>query len=161
MNSFNDLKKAIEKNELENKKNNEEKYDLIKKINTHEWKPVINKHVRKIDKSHVYVRYTCIKNKNILCVYIGKNIADLLNYKKGEHIGVLTSLTTPNLLLMVKNPEAIPSYTIHSTPKSENKHITFPIPDNFNFPKSQSLPVKFDLSQNYELIIDVSQIIKT
>ncbi|HLA59225.1 MAG TPA: hypothetical protein VK622_10710 [Puia sp.] len=159
MQDINDLKRALEVVKLNNQKK-EDSFSLIKKISEEEWLAVGNKSMRKLSKSHIYIRYINKLNKNLVTVYVGKEIADLLDYKKGSRVGVLTTLSSPHLFLIIKNPEAISSYAVSTTSKSDNCHFSFLLKQKLNFPASQSLPVKFDLSQNYELIIDTNQIIK-
>jgi hypothetical protein len=159
MKNIAELKQEMEKIKLNNQNQIENKYNLLRNISTKDWQPIHSSHAKKLDHHHVYVRYTNTQNLNSLTIYIGKDISDLLEYKISQKVGILTSLTSPNLFLIVKNPSGIGTYTISSTNKTEIKHLCFPVKKILNFPKSQSLPVEFDISQNYELIIDINKII--
>src|SRR5574338_436954 len=95
--------------------------------------------------------------KIILYISIGLHICDVLDLKKGERINVYLHKNDKNKIMIKKCIEPFYGLKMHYS-RGNFLHLSFTIPFDSNIKIKKTVVSNWDITQNSELIIDLTNI---
>lgn len=108
---------------------------------------------KRLSPEKVYCRCSVTRYKtNRMTIYIGKEVANILNWKAGNNVKIFFNRINPTRCMILKSSEG---FTLTSSKKANVLAFSFPLTTPFNVAKGKSVSVFFDLEKD-KLLIDFS-----
>ena len=112
------------------------------------------------DRVYSYVRHKCLKyNKNAtdMSIYIGKDIADLINVSHGGRVDVYFDKNNTNFV-KIKRTTGVNGYKIMLSHKAETLFFKFRCPSHITLKPYDTVEMDFDIFNDNSILIDLKSV---